>query len=308
MAILIDEKTIFLIQGITGKEGSRALSWMQKNSVPVAAGVTPGKGGTDVEGIPVYNSVAEALQNHPAINAASIYVPPRFVLGAAREAIQNKIPLIHIIAEGVPTQDTTEIIELARQAEVRVVGPSSIGIVSPGRSVVGSMGGGNLDQFIAPGREGAKFSQGGVAVLSKSGGMANTVANMLTEAGIPQTTVIGIGGDRFLGTTFADLLPLLAADEETRAVVLVGEIGGSYEENFAEAMKLEKFSKPVIAFVSGAFAETLPQGVAFGHAGAIVSKIIGTRKGKIEALESAGAKVTPSPNDIVEYLNQVLEN
>ncbi len=300
MAILINHDTSFLIQGITGKEGRRTLGWMQANNVPVAAGVTPGKGGEEVNGLKVYNSVQEALNEHSQINASSIYVPPKFVLDAAREAIRSRIPLIHIIAEGVPTKDTAELIELAEQSGVRVVGPSSIGIVSPGKSVVGSMGGGNLDQFLAPG------NAGGVAVLSKSGGMANTIANMLVKEGIAQTTVAGLGGDRFVGTTFADLLPDLSQDEETKAVVIIGEIGGSYEEVLANAMIESKFSKPVVAFISGIFAETLPQGVAFGHAGAIVSKTSGTRASKIEALTKAGAKIAQTPTEIPVLLKEVL--
>ncbi len=306
MAILINENTKFLIQGITGKEGMRVLQWMQKNGAPVLAGVTPGKGGQQVEGVTVYNSVAEALNFHPEINASSIYAPPKSVLEAAREAIEARMPLIHCIAEGVPTADTAAIIELARAAEVRVVGPSSIGIVSPGKSVVGSMGGGNLSQFMSPGSDLAIMPEGGVAVIAKSGGMANTIANLFTESRIPQTTVLGIGGDRLIGTTFADLLPDLASDDETKAVVIIGEIGGTYEENLAEAMMSSKFSKPLVAFISGIFAETLPQGVAFGHAGAIVSKSSGTREGKITALTQAGAIIAATPTDIVAHLLKAL--
>ena len=200
MAILLDKTTTFLIQGLTGKEGQRVLGWMQANAAPVAAGVTPGKGGETVAGVPVYNSVEEAMASHPEITATSIYVPPQHVLNAAMEAITAKIPLIHIIAEGVPSRDTAQIIESAAAANVRVVGPSSIGIACPGQSVAGSLGGGNLEQFLAPGDSKA-ILEGGVAVLSKSGGMATTVATMLTSAGIPQSTIVGLGGDRLVGTT-----------------------------------------------------------------------------------------------------------
>lgn len=334
MAILINQNTHFLIQGITGKEGSRVAEWMLSNGVSILAGVTPGKGGQEVLGVPVYNSVAEALRHHPSINASSIYAPPKLVLGAAREAIASRIPLVHCIAEGVPSLDTATIIELARTSGTQFVGPSSIGIISPGKSFVGSIGGGRLDGQFLPAKIGLdEFGvyppaaitappatpassesptttspnlQNRVALLTKSGGMANTIANLLTSNQIPQSTVVGLGGDRLLGTTFADLIPLLAEDDETKIVVLIGEIGGTYEEEFAEMIIASGFSKKVIAFISGIFAETLPTGVAFGHAGAIVSKTTGTRQGKIKALQKAGAIVVDSPEQIIAEIKKYL--
>lgn len=294
--MLINTDTTALIQGITGKEGQRALEWMRATGIKVAAGVTPGKGGQEVEGIPVYNSVTEAIARHPAINLTSIYVPPRFVLSAVQEAITAKVPLIHIIAEGVPSQDTAILIEQARAAGVRLVGPSSIGFAVPGVGAVGSMGGGSMTDFIEP------TKNDGIAIISKSGGMANTIANMLSYAGIPQSLAIGIGGDRLIGTTYADLLPDLAADEKTKAVVIIGEIGGAYEEVLAEEIIKQKFPKRVVAFISGLFAETLPQGVAFGHAGAIVSKTEGTRQGKIDALKKAGVLIANTPEEIIDLV------
>jgi succinyl-CoA synthetase alpha subunit len=194
-------------------------------------------------------------------------------------------------------------IELARQANVKLIGPSSIGIASPGHSVVGSLSGSMIDpdqkQFLAP------SDNGGVAIISKSGGMANTIANMLTNEGIAQTTIAGIGGDRLIGTSFADLLPLIEADGETKATVIIGEFGGSYEEDLAAAITaLQQPCKPIIAFISGLFAQTLPQGVSFGHAGAIVSKTVGTREGKITALENAGVIIAQTPTDIPNLLKQ----
>jgi succinyl-CoA synthetase alpha subunit len=304
MAILIDQNTVCLIQGMTGKEGQRALSWMQANGTKVAAGVTPGKGGQVVRGVPVYNSVAEAVAAHPEISATSVYVPSRFVLSAVVEALEAGLQLVHIIGEGVPTRDTVEVLErAARQGGPRIIGPSSIGILSPGKAMIGQMGGGETTGFLAPDPTSTDPNkQTGVVVLSKSGGMANTIANMLTLAGIPQSTVIGIGGDRFIGTTFADVLPDIAADSESRAVVVIGEIGGAFEEMLAAAMFELNFQKPVIAFISGLFAETLPQGIAFGHAGAIVSKTEGTRAGKIAALTAAGAHIAETPTQIVQLV------
>lgn len=305
MAFLINENTHYLIQGITGKEGQRVLGWMRAAGAKVVAGVTPGKDGQDVDGIPVFDTVAKAKSGYPQIDFTSVYVPPRFVLSAVTEAIEAKIPQIHIIAEGVPTKDSATMIEMAAEAGVRLIGPSSIGIASPGKSVVGSLSGSMVDetqkQFLAP------DAGGGVAVISKSGGMANTIANMLTKAMIPQSTVVGIGGDRLIGTTFADLLPEIEADGETKATVIIGEFGGSYEEDLAEALAARRHDfKPIVAFISGIFAETLPQGVAFGHAGAIVSKTIGTRRGKISALEQAGVVIANTPTEIPQLLKKAL--
>lgn len=300
MALLIDNTTQVIIQGMTGKEGQRALKWMTAAGTKVVAGVTPGKGGQEVEGVPVYNSVQEALAKHPQATVSCIYVPPKFVLAAAKESLTAGIKLLHVLGEGVPSKDTAEMLEAAAAAGARILGPSSIGAVSPGKGSLGSMGGGDMSQYIPPGKK------GGVVILSKSGGMANTIATMLSFAKIPQTSVIGIGGDRLIGTTFADLLPDMAADDETAAVVIVGEIGGAYEEVFAEQIIQQKFKKPVIAFISGLFAETLPAGVAFGHAGAIVSKTEGTRDGKIAALKQSGALLAETPSEIIPLLQKAV--
>lgn len=303
MAVLVTDATTCIIQGMTGKEGQRALEWMRTSGSRVVAGVTPGKGGQEVAGVPVYNSVAEAIAHFPEVTASSVCVPPQFSLQAVSEAVAAGITLLQVLAEGVPTRDTATMLELTRAHQVKVVGPSSIGILSPGKGLLGQLGGGSAGDFLPPdSNSGNPLLQTGVAVLSKSGGMANTVAHMLTMAGIPQSTVIGLGGDRLIGTTFADLLPELSADSETRAVVIIGEIGGEYEELLAQAITAQKFSKPVVAFISGLFAETLPAGVAFGHAGAIVSKTVGTRAGKIAALKSAGARIAVSLPDVIECL------
>lgn len=290
-----------LIQGITGKEGQRALQWMRAMGTDVVAGVTPGKGGQVVDGVPVFNSVKEALHQFPDTTTASLYVPPRFVKSAALETLDAGIPFIHIFAEGVPTLDTVEILEQAEKKQVKVLGPSSIGLARPGEWVIGSLGGGRWQGFLP-----ATKAKGGVAIISKSGGMANTVAHMLTQVGIPQSSVVGIGGDRIVGSTFADFLGDFDRDSLTNIVLVIGEIGGSYEEDLAAAIKEKKFSKPVVAYVAGLFAETLPRGVAFGHAGAIVSKSSGTRMGKIEALRKAGAIVAEDPSQIVEVVKQAM--
>jgi len=348
MAILIDENTKYLIQGITGKEGLRAAMGMTKLGAKIIAGVTPGKGGQSVSGlvgkdgqeispIPVYETVSEAVEQHPEINATSIYAPPRFVLPAAKEAIEAGIPLVHIIAENVPTLDTVKILELIDEKfaevpgeksvegsveeftkeltkksadlgnKIRVVGPSSVGVMSPGKSVMGSFGGGRDELLLTPFSDEVKVGKdkGGVVVLTKSGGMSLTIANMLSQGGVALSTVAGLGGDKISCTTYADLLDLVANDQESWGVVLIGEIGGSYEEDFAQAIKEQDFNKPVVAFISGKFAENLPVGVAFGHAGAIVSKKFGTRDGKVSALRNAGVLIADNPEDIVELLKKV---
>jgi succinyl-CoA synthetase alpha subunit len=295
MAILVDKNTVCLVQGLTGKEGQKAAEWMRLAGTRVVAGVTPGKGGQAVDGAPIYNSVKEALAAHPEINATAIYVPAKFSKSAALEAIDAKIPLIHVIAENVPTRDTAEMIAAAKHASVRLLGPSSIGVISPGKGKIGSIGGERNEQCL----------HGSVGIISKSGGMSSEICTVLTRKKIGQSTVIGIGGDVLIGTTFADLLPLFEKDEQTKAVVMIGELGGTYEEQAAEVLRAKKFTKPLIAFISGLFAETLPQGVSFGHAGAIVDSKIGTRKGKITALKAAGAYVVNSPEEIAEVVLRV---
>lgn len=289
MAILITEKTKVLIQGITGKEGSKVALQMRNYGTKVLAGVTPGKGGLEVHGIPVYNSVAEALDYHPAINTSFIAVPSLSAFGAMKEAIENKIALINVLTEHIPIADSAKAIALAVQAGVRIVGPSSIGIISPGIGKVGSIGGDDPRGV---------FSKGGVGIISKSGGMASETAWILTKNGIGQSTVIGIGGDVLIGATFADLMEDFQKDEQTKAVVLFGEIGGTYEEEAADLIKSGKFTKKVVAFVSGLFAEKLPQGTKLGHAGAIVYGNKGSYKSKIESLKSAGVAVAKTPDEI----------
>ncbi|MBI2085712.1 CoA-binding protein [Candidatus Daviesbacteria bacterium] len=293
MAILVTEKTKVLIQGITGKEGSKVALQMRNYGTKVLAGVTPGKGGLEVHGIPVYNTVSEALENHPGINTSFIAVPSFAAFEAMKEAIESKIPLINVLTEHIPITDSAKAIALAKQANVKIVGPSSIGIISPGIGKVGSIGGDDPRGV---------FSKGSVGVISKSGGMASETAWILTKNGIGQSTVIGIGGDVLIGTSFADLLEDFQKDEQTRAVVLFGEIGGTYEEEAADLIKSGKFTKKVVAFVSGLFAEKLPAGTKLGHAGAIIYGDKGSYKSKIDSLKSAGVIIAKTPDEIPELL------
>ncbi len=313
MAILVNEKTKVLVQGITGKEGSKVALQMQNYGTKVLAGVTPGKGGQEVHGVPVYNSVKEALDAHPGINTSLISVPNFAVFGAIKESIEARIPLINVFTEHIPIQDTARAIALTKNAGVRIVGPSSIGIISPGLGKVGSIGGDDPRGV---------FRKGSVGVISKSGGMASEVSWILTQAGMGQSTVIGIGGDVLEGSSFADLLIEFEKDPQTESVVIFGEIGGTYEEDAAELIKSgnpsthsavrlsspsksrsgPRFTKPVVAFVSGLFAETLPQGTKLGHAGAIIYGEKGSYKSKINSLRDAGVKLAKTPDEIPQLL------
>ncbi len=292
MSILLDSNTRVLIQGITGAEGTRACIEALRYGTKVVAGVTPGKGGQEVAGVPVYNTVAEALATHPQINMSLVVVPSRFALSAALEAIEANIPLINILTEHIPTQESTRIVASACMHNVRVIGPSSVGIISPGKAKIGSIGMSATEIF----------TPGNIGVISKSGGMTSEIALALTRAGFGQSTAIGIGADIILGSDFADLLELFAIDTETRAIVLFGEIGGSYEELAAEYIRRSQFNKPVIALIAGAFADTLPQETTLGHAGAIVSRGKGSYASKIQALTSAGVHIATTVEDIPQIL------
>ena len=297
MAILVTEKTKVLIQGITGKEGSKVALQMRNYGTKVLAGVTPGKGGQEVHGVPVYNTIAEALENHPGINTSFISVPNFASFGAMEEAIKSKIALINVLTEHIPIADSAKAIALAKEAGVKIVGPSSIGIISPGIGKVGSIGGDDPRGV---------YSKGSVGIISKSGGMASEVSWILTKNGIGQSTVIGIGGDILVGSTFADLLEDFEKDDQTKAVVLFGEIGGTYEEEAAALIKSGKFSKKVVAFVSGLFAESLPQGTKLGHAGAIIYGNKGSYKSKIESLKEAGVEIAKTPDEIPDLIKKYL--
>lgn len=297
MSILVNEKTKVLVQGITGKEGAKVTQQMQNYGTKVLAGVTPGKGGQEVHGVPVYNSVKEAMENHPAINTSLISVPNFAVLGAMEEAIEAKIPLINVFTEHVPVQDSAKMIALAQKNGVKVVGPSSMGIISPGIGKVGQIGGEDPRGV---------FRKGSVGVISKSGGMSSEVSWILTQAGLGQSTVIGIGGDMLEGSTFADLLLEFEKDPQTESVVIFGEIGGTYEEDAAEIIKSGKFTKKVVAFISGLFAETLPSGTKLGHAGAIVYGDKGSYKSKIKSLTDAGVIIAKTPDEIPSLLTKLV--
>jgi succinyl-CoA synthetase alpha subunit len=289
VSILIDKSTKVVVQGMTGSEGTFHTEQMLAYGTKVVAGVTPGKGGSTHLDLPIFDTVADATKATGA-NAAAIFVPPRFAADAILEAADAGVELVVAISEGIPALDMLRVKNvLLRDGGPRLIGPNCPGIISPGRAKIGIM----------PGKI---HEEGPVGVLSRSGTLTYEAVAQLTERGLGQSTCVGIGGDPIIGSTFLDLLPLLEADAETSAVVLIGEIGGSAEEEAAEYIQAH-LSKPVVAFIAG---QTAPPGRRMGHAGAIISGGKGTAKEKMEALSRAGIEVVRSPAEIGEAVAGVL--
>lgn len=296
--MLIDEKTRVLIQGITGREASKVCEEMQSYGTKVVAGVTPGKGGQEVLGVPVYDTVKEALKAHPEINATVVYTPPFASRDAALEAIEAGIPLVNIITERIPVLDTAKVLHKAKEKGIKVVGPTSVGIINPGKCKLGPIGGNNPDRV---------FAKGNIAVISKSGSMTNETSWLIRQAGFGQSIAMGVGGDLLAGYAFPDALLDLEKDKETEAIVLFGELGGSYEEQAAELIKSKKVTKPVIAFIAGTSADHMPQGMQLGHAGAIIQGGTGSPAAKIKALRDAGALVADFHHEVPDLLKKVVK-
>jgi succinyl-CoA synthetase alpha subunit len=296
MAILADQDTKVIIQGITGREAASFTKDMLDYGTRVVAGVTPGKQGQAVHGVPVYDTVRGALKAHP-VDASVISVPPGMVKGAVLEAVENHIKLLVVVSERVPRKDVIEFLEAAREQDTRVIGPNTLGIISPERVKLGMAGGPVEDVKKA-------YTPGNVGIASRSGGMTTEIANLLTTHGIGQSTCVGIGGDPVVGSNFLDLIPLFDQDPETKAVVLFCEPGGIIEESLAELVISEKIDLPIVAFIAGRFVDDMP-GVRFGHAATIVEGNKGTAKGKIESFKKAGIHVAESFSDIVKILREV---
>ena len=280
MSILVGSETRLLVQGITGREGAFHAAACRDYGTRVVAGVTPGKGGQEVAGIPVFDTVAEAVARTGA-NAAFVLVPPPFAADAMAESVDGGVKLVVAITEGVPALDMVRLMRAAAGSGTRILGPNCPGVISPGRAKVGIMPG-----FI--------HREGPVGVVSRSGTLTYEAVHQLSGRGIGQSTCIGIGGDPVIGTSFVDVLELFAADDETEAVVLIGEIGGGAEEEAAEFLRRE-LDKPVVSFIAG---QTAPPGRRMGHAGAIVMGGKGTAADKMEALRAAGSTVVESPAEI----------
>ena len=290
MSILVDQSTRLIVQGITGREGTFHTEQMLQYGTQVVAGVTPGKGGQTVLGVPVFNTVREAVEATGA-NATVIFVPARFTAASAYEAMEAGLGLILTIAEHVPVHDMMGVYHLARKKGCRVIGPNSFGVISPGKAKAG---------FMAH----RIFSPGPVGVMSRSATNCYETVFLMTRQGIGQSTCVGNGGDMIPGSTFCDILPLFEADQETRAIVLIGEIGGS-EEELAAAYIKDQVSKPVVALIAG---KNAPRGRSMGHAGAIVAADgTGSAANKEECLRAAGVHIAESTAQIVEILAEILK-
>jgi len=289
MSILVDENTKVVVQGITGNEGLFHTKQMVEYGTKVVAGVTPGKGGQKIEGIPVFNSVMEAVKKTGA-NGSAIFVPPAFAADAIMEAADSGVSVVVCLTEGIPTLDMVIVRKYLKEKGTKLIGPNTPGIISPGKCKIGVMAG-----YI--------HKQGTVGIMSRSGTLTYEVVDQLTKKGIGQSTCVGIGGDQIIGLNYVDLLELFQKDPDTKALIMIGEIGGTAEEEAAQFIK-KQVSKPVVAFIAGL---TAPPGRRMGHAGAIISGGKGTAGEKMEALEKAGVRVVRNPALVGSELSALLK-
>lgn len=296
MSILINEKMRVVIQGITGREGMARAKLMKDYGTRVVAGVTPGRKGEVVHGIPVFDTVEEAGEKEGPLDVSVIFIPAGMVKEAALEALEGGIKFLVIVPDRVPLYDVLEIAKVAQEKSARFVGPNTLGLISPGRAVVGMIGGR---------AESARdwFKPGAVGVTSRSGGITSAISYYLGRAGIGQSTIIHVGGDAVVGTPHPDVLQLFEKDEETRAVVMFGEIGSTQEERVADLIEKGEFTKPLIAFIGGAAAKS---GTRFSHAGAIIEGGRGTHEGKVKRLREVGVHVVEDFNEIPRATSEVL--
>lgn len=288
MSILVNQETRVLVQGITGREGSFHAEQMIRYGTQVVAGVTPGKGGKEILGVPVFDTVSEAM-SQLALDASVIFVPPAGAADAALEAARAGVPLVVLITENTPVLDMVQAVAEIKSLGVRLIGGNCPGLLSSGESKLGIM-------------PGSIFKKGKVGVMSRSGTLTYEAAAAFTQAGLGTSTTVGIGGDPVIGTTFRDLLPLFEADSQTEAIVMIGEIGGSDEEEAAAWVKANA-TKPVIGFISG---KSAPKGKRMGHAGAIIMGDIGTPESKVQAFQDAGIPVAETIDEIVVLTQKAL--
>lgn len=296
MSILIDETKKVLVQGITGREGKARAKLMMGYGTNVVAGCTPGKGGIEVEGVPVFDTVEEAVEYAKGIDVSVIFVPAPLVKGAALEAFDAGIKLVVIVPDRVPVYDVMEISRKAKECGAKFIGPNTLGLLSPGKGVLGMMGGR---------AESARrwFKPGPVGISSRSGGITSSLAYYLNQEGIGQTTIVHVGGDSIVGLPHPEVIKLFEKDPDTKMVVMFGEIGGSQEEQVADLIEKGEFTKPLVAFIGGKAAK---EGTRFSHAGAIVEGNRGTHAGKVKRLLEVGATVVENYDDIPRVTKEKL--
>jgi succinyl-CoA synthetase alpha subunit len=296
--LLLPNNAKLIGQGLTGSEGSRSLPLMLAYGTNIIAGVTPGKGGQKIGDTPIFNTIKDAIAVVGNVDGSVQFVPPLFTKGAVIEALDAGIKFILIGAEKVPTKDAAEIYSYAKSKDANILGPSSVGLISPERKLkIGEIGGADPNRV---------FSKGSIAVISKSGGMTSEIGLLLKNNHLGVSWAVGIGGDRIISTDFADFLIALEQDENTKASVIFGELGGTYEERVANLVKSGQIKKPVIAFIAGEFTSTLPSDVQFGHAGAIIEGKRGIPAEKRRILNRSGVLVAENFDDIPDLIKKVI--
>ncbi|MGC8997903.1 MAG: succinate--CoA ligase subunit alpha [Candidatus Bathyarchaeia archaeon] len=290
MGIIVGKNTKAIVQGITGAQGSFHTKLMLEYGTQIVAGVTPGKGGTKVHNVPVYDTVEEALKNHQA-DASIIFVPAPFAADAALEALENGIKTVVIITEHIPVKDAINVMTYAKQVNATIIGPNTPGIITPGECKLGIM-------------PAHIFKPGSIGMVSRSGTLTYEIAAGLTRKQLGQSTCIGLGGDPIVGLNFIEALKLFEKDPQTEGIALIGEIGGNLEELTAEYIAKEKYPKPVVAFIAG---RSAPPGKRMGHAGAIIMGKAGTAESKIEAFRKAGVEVAEKPSEVAMLLEKLIK-
>jgi succinyl-CoA synthetase alpha subunit len=299
MSILITKDTNFIIQGITGREAVNLTRENLDYGAKIVGGVTPGRAGRDVYGVPVYDSVRAVIEKHGKVDGSIISVPPPFVKDALFEAIENGIEIMVVVTENVPRKDVAQAVELAALRGARIIGPNCLGMISPGEAKMGGVGGPAANTRQA-------YTKGPIGVMSRSGGMTTEIASTLTAAGLGQSTCVSIGGDAIVGTTYAELMPFFEADPETKAIAIYSEPGGRMEAELAEWTTANHSRLPIVAFMAGRFMDEM-QGMRFGHAGTIVEGKEDTTAEKIERMRGAGIAVAERIEEIPVLLKQKLE-
>jgi len=299
MSILISKDTRFIVQGITGREAVNLTRENLDYGSKIVGGVTPGRAGRDVYGVPVYDCVRDVIEAHGEIEGSVVSVPPRFTKDAVFEALENGIRLIVVVTENIPRREVAQMVELANLRGARIIGPNCLGMISPDEAKMGGVGGPAANTRQA-------YAKGNIGVMSRSGGMTTEIASTLTAAGLGQSTCVSIGGDAIIGTTYAELMPLFEADAETHAIAIYSEPGGRMEAELAEWIQANNSRLPVVAFMAGRFMDEM-KGMRFGHAGTIVEGKEDTTAEKIKRMEAAGISVAERIEEIPDLLRKRLE-